>query len=181
MAGRVEAREPVDRPLDLLTQHLVTLAVGEGFEEEATKAEVRSTRAYRDLSDAEWQWALDFVTRGGDALKAYPDYHKVVLDEEDGRYRIKDTAIARRHRMSIGTIVSDAAVDIRYMRGKRLGNVEESFVARLSKGDNFIFAGLVLQFLRVENMTAYVKPGKPGSALIPRWDGGRCPLSSEPW
>jgi len=24
-----------------------------------------------------------------------------------------------------------------------------------------------------------VKPGKPGSALIPRWDGGKCPLSSE--
>ncbi len=178
MAGRIESRRPVDRPLDLLTQHLVTIAAGEGFEEQAMKAEVRSTRAYRDLSDAEWTWALDFVTRGGDALKAYPDYHKVVQDEE-GRYRVKDTMIARRHRMSIGTIVSDASVNIQYMRGKRLGNVEESFIARLSHGDNFIFAGLVLQFLRVENMTAYVKPGKAGSALIPRWDGGKCPLSSE--
>jgi ATP-dependent Lhr-like helicase len=176
--GRIESRIPVDRPLDLLTQHLVTIAAGEGFDAEEMKAEVRTARAFRDLTDAEWQWALDFVTRGGDALKAYPDYHKVVLDE-DGRHRVKDTTIARRHRMSIGTIVSDAAVDIRYMRGKRLGNVEESFIARLSHGDNFIFAGQVLQFVRVENMTAYVRPGKPGSALIPRWDGGKCPLSSE--
>jgi ATP-dependent Lhr-like helicase len=178
MAGRVEAREPVDRPLDLLTQHLVTLAVGEGFEEEATKAEVRSTRAYRDLSDAEWQWALDFVTRGGDALKAYPEYHKVERDE-DGVHRVKDVAIARRHRMSIGTIVSDASVNVQYMRGKRLGNVEESFVARLAPGDAFVFAGHLLEFIRVQDMTAYVKPGKPGSAVIPRWDGGRCPLSGE--
>jgi ATP-dependent Lhr-like helicase len=178
MAGRIESRIPVDRPLDLLTQHLVTIAAGEGFVEAQMKAEVRTARAFRDLTEPEWRWALDFVTRGGDALKAYPDYHKVVLDE-DGRYRVKDTAIARRHRMSIGTIVSDAAVDIRYLRGKRLGNVEESFIARLSHGDNFIFAGQLLQFLRVENMTAYVKPGKPGSALIPRWDGGKCPLSSE--
>ncbi len=178
MAGRIESRHPVERPLDLLTQHLVTIAAGEGFDEQEMKAEVRSARAFRDLTEPEWNWALDFVTRGGDALKAYPDYHKVVLDD-DGRYRVKDTAIARRHRMSIGTIVSDAAVDIRYMRGKRLGNVEESFIARLSKGDTFIFAGLLLEFLRMENMTAYVKPGKPGSALIPRWDGGRCPLSSE--
>jgi ATP-dependent Lhr-like helicase len=177
LAGRIESRHPVDRPLDLLTQHLVTIATGEGFIEEM-QAEVRSTRAYRDLTDAEWQWALDFVTRGGDALKAYPDYRKVVRDE-DGVYRVKDSAIAKRHRMSIGTIVSDAAVDVRYMRGKRLGNVEESFIARLSHGDNFIFAGHLLEFLRVENMTAYVKPGKPGSAVIPRWDGGRCPLSSE--
>jgi len=178
MAGRIEARTPVDRPLDLLAQHLVTIAAGEGFEEAEMKAEVKATRAFRDLSDAEWTWALDFVTRGGEALKAYPDYRKVVL-ADDGRYRVADAAIARRHRMSIGTIVSDAAVNVCYLRGKRLGNVEESFIARLSKGDAFVFAGQLLEFIRVENMTAYVKPGKPGSAVIPRWDGGRCPLSSE--
>jgi ATP-dependent helicase Lhr and Lhr-like helicase len=178
LAGRIESRHPVDRPLDLLTQHLVTIATGEGFDADAMEAEVRSTRAYRDLTGPEWRWALDFVTRGGDALKAYPDYHKVVRDEA-GLHCVKDSMIARRHRMSIGTIVSDAAVDVRYMRGKRLGNVEESFIARLSHGDNFVFAGHLLEFIRVENMTAYVKPGKPGSAVIPRWDGGRCPLSSE--
>jgi ATP-dependent Lhr-like helicase len=177
-AGRIEARRPVDRPLDLLTQHLVTIAAGEGFDEESMKAEVKTSRAFRDLGDAEWQWALDFVTRGGDALKAYPVYRKVERDD-GGMYRVKDAAIAKRHRMSIGTIVSDAAVNIQYMRGKRLGNVEESFIARLSKGDAFIFAGQLLEFIRVENMTAYVKPGKPGSAVIPRWDGGKCPLSSE--
>jgi ATP-dependent Lhr-like helicase len=137
-----------------------------------------TTRAFDALTDGEWQWALDFVTRGGDALKAYPDYHKVVQDEE-GVYRVKDAAIAKRHRMSIGTIVSDAAVDIRFRNGKRLGNVEESFIARLSHGDNFIFAGQLLELIRVHDMTAYVRPGKPGSALIPRWDGGKCPLSSE--
>ena len=142
------------------------------------KAEVRTARAFRDLSDAEWQWALDFVTHGGAALKAYPEYHKVVLDE-GGLYRVKDTTIARRHRMSIGTIVSDAAVNVCYLRGKRLGNVEESFIARLTPGDAFVFGGQLLEFIRVENMTAYVKAGRPGSAVIPRWDGGRCPLSSE--
>ncbi len=177
-AGRVGARLPGDRPRDRLTPHLVTIAVGEGFEEEAMKAEVRSARAYRDLSDAEWQWALDFVTRGGEALRAYPEYHKVERGE-DGMHRVKEPTIARRHRMSIGTIVSDAAVNVQYMRGKRLGNVEESFVARLSPGDTFVFAGSLLEFIRVENMTAYVRPGKPGSAVIPRWDGGRCPLSNE--
>jgi len=178
MAGRIEARRPVERPLDLLTQHLVTIAAGEGFESEAMRAEVMTAHAFRELNDAEWQWALDFITRGGDALKAYPDYHKVVLDE-DGRYRVKDAGIAKRHRMAIGTIVSDAAVNVCFRSGKRLGHVEESFIARLSHGDNFIFAGQLLEFMRMENMTAYVKPGKAGSAVIPRWDGGKCPLSSE--
>jgi len=177
-AGRIEARRPVERPLDLLAQHLVTIAAGEGFDEEEMKAEVRSARAFRDLTDAEWRWALDFVTRGGNALNAYPEYRKVERDD-DGRYRVKESSIARRHRMSIGTIVSDAAVDVRYLRGKRLGNVEESFIARLSPGDAFIFAGQLLELIRVDNMTAYVRHGKPGAAAIPRWDGGKCPLSSE--
>jgi ATP-dependent Lhr-like helicase len=178
VAGRVESRQPVDRPLDLLTQHLVTIASGEGFIEEEMKAEVRSAAAYRGLADAEWQWALDFVTRGGDALKAYPDYRKVVV-AEDGRYRVTDAGIAKRHRMGIGTIVSDAAVNVCFRSGKRLGNVEESFIARLTPGDTFVFGGQLLEFMRVENMTAYVKPGKSGAPVIPRWEGGRCPLSSE--
>jgi ATP-dependent Lhr-like helicase len=178
IAGRIESRTPVERPLDLLTQHLVTIAVGEGFEAGAMKAEVMSTRAYRHLGEAEWNWALDFVTRGGEALRAYPDYHKVELGE-DGIYRVNNGVIARRHRMSIGTIVSDASVNVRYMRGKRLGTVEESYIARLAKGDAFIFAGHALEFVRMEEMTAYVRPAKPGAAMVPRWDGGRCPLSSE--
>ena len=176
-AGRIESRHPVEHPLDLLTQHLVTIALGEGFEEAEMKAEVRSARAYRDLTDAQWAWAIDFVTRGGESLRAYPEYHKVQRGE-DGRYRVLDSAIARRHRMAIGTIVSDASMDVRYLTGKRLGNVEESFIAHLSPGDAFVFAGHVLSLIRIADMTAYVRAAKPGAAAVPRWGGGRSPLSN---
>ena len=43
----------------------------------ALLAEVRSTHAFAELSDREWQWALDFLTRGGDALQGYPQYRRV--------------------------------------------------------------------------------------------------------
>ena len=176
-ARRIESRRPVDKPLDLLTQHLVTIAVGDGFVEEDLKAEVKSTRAFRDLTDAEWRWALDFVTRGGESLKAYPEYRRV--EEVDGWHVVRDAAIARRHRMSVGTIVSDASMDVRFLNGRRLGHVEESFIAWLSPGDAFVFAGHVLELIRVENMTALVRPAKPRAATVPRWQGGRSPLSSE--
>ncbi len=176
-AGRMESRRPVEKPLDLLAQHLVTIAAGEGFVEAELKAEVMSTRAFRDLTDAEWRWAMDFVSRGGEALKAYPEYRRV--EEVDGWHVVRDAAIARRHRMSVGTIVSDASMDVRYLNGRRLGHVEESFIAWLSPGDAFVFAGHVLELIRVENMTALVKPGRPGAATVPRWQGGRSPLSSE--
>jgi ATP-dependent Lhr-like helicase len=178
LAGRIESREGVERPLDVLAQHLVTLAVGTGFREEELLAEVRTTRAYRHLTDEEWTWTLDFVVRGGDSLRAYPEYRRVVRGE-DGVYRVEDKDIAKRHRMSIGTIVSDAAMQVQYIGGGKLGTVEESFLARLKPGDRFLFAGRALEFVRIKDMTAWVRRTNRVQGAVPRWMGGRLPLSSE--
>jgi ATP-dependent helicase Lhr and Lhr-like helicase len=176
-AGSVESRLPVDRPLDLLAQHVVTVALGGGFRSDELKAEVRSTRAYAGLEDDEWAWVLDFVTRGGEALRAYPEFQRVV--ERDGVYVVEDRQVARRHRMAIGTIVSDAAITVQYLRGARLGSVEESFIARLKPGDRFVFSGKPLEFVRVRDMKAWVRKASSTKGAIPRWMGARMPLSTE--
>lgn len=176
--GRVEPREPVDRPLDVLAQHLVTVGLGGGFRPDELLAEVRTTRAFRDLSEEEWGWCLDFVGRGGPALQAYPRYARV--REVEGRYRVPDRTVARRHRMGIGTITSDSAMEVRFLKGARLGTIEESFISRLRPGQHFLFAGRRVKLVRVREMTAYVRlaRGTP-SGRVPRWMGGRMPLSSE--
>ncbi len=179
-AGAIESRFPVERPLDLLAQHAVTIALGGGFRAEELLAEVRGTHAYRDLSDVEWDWVLDFVTRGGEALRAYPEYQRV--DLIDGVYQVTNRQIARRHLLSIGTIVADASIDVRYVTGGRLGSVEETFISRLRPGDRFYFAGKSLEFVRVRSMVAQVRQSKgdgAGQTFVPRWDGSRMPLSSE--
>jgi ATP-dependent helicase Lhr and Lhr-like helicase len=177
-AGAIEARLPVERPLDLLAQHVVTVALGGGFVPDELLAEVRTTRAYAELRDDEWAWVLDFVARGGSALDAYPEFRRVVV-AGDGRWVVEDRAVARRHRMSIGTIVSDAAVSVRYVRGASLGTVEESFVARMRPGDRFVFAGRPLEFVRLRDMVAHVRRAPSPKGAIPRWMGARMPLSSE--
>mgnify|MGYP006269920011 CR=1 FL=1 len=176
-AGAIEPRLAPDAPMDVLLQHLVTVATGEGFEAAEMLAEVRSTAAYRDLTDEAWRWALTFVTDGG-SLASYPEYRKLRKDE-DGRYRVVDARIARRHRMSIGTIVADAAMEVRFMNGARLGTVEEGFVARLKPGDRFLFAGRALELARVHEMTAWVRKTTGQVGVVPRWNGGRMPLSAE--
>lgn len=177
-AGRIEARPPLAKPLDVLAQHLVTVALGGGFRPDELLTEVRSTRAFAELSDAEWNWALDFVRRGGTALRAYPDFRRVEVGD-DGVYRVTNVRAARLHRMAIGTIVGDASLEVRWLRGGRLGTVEESFLARLKPGERFTFAGRVLQLVRIRDLTAYVRAAKPGVGTVPRWQGGRMPLSSE--
>ncbi|HYC50741.1 MAG TPA: DNA ligase-associated DEXH box helicase, partial [Gemmatimonadaceae bacterium] len=177
MENAVEGRQPAERPLDVLAQHLVTVALGTGFDAVAMLREVRGTRAFRELSDAEWHWILGFLTNGGDALRAYPEYARLSLD--NGRFIVTDPEIARRHRMSIGTIVGDAQITVQYLRGATLGSVEESFLARLRQGDRFVFAGKPLEFVRVRDMRAWVRRAPNAKGAIPRWMGSRLPLSGE--
>ena len=176
-AGEIEARPPLARPLDVLVQHLVTAGLGGGFVEVDMLAEVRSAFAYRDLSDAEWRWALDFVVSGGRALDAYPEYKRLVC--VDGRYVVQDRHVAQRHRLGIGTITSDVQIEVRLLNGPGLGNVPESFVGFLKPGDRFVFGGRVLELVRVREMTAWVKRSSGLRGAIPRWMGTHLPISPE--
>ena len=184
LAGRIELRRPPGvgagfRALDVLAQHLVTCAVGGGFEPDTLRAEIESTASYQGLTDREWQWCLDFVTRGGSSLAAYPDFHRVHVESESGRHFVPDRRIAQRHRMNIGTIVAEASVTVQIQNGARLGQVEEDFIARLKPGDAFIFAGRVLEFIRLREMVAHVRVARKKRNLVPRWAGGKMPLSTQ--
>ena len=176
---QVEKRKPLRLPLDVLVQHLTTVALGGGFTEAAMLAEIRSTFAFRELNDAEWQWALDFITRGGEVLRAYPDFQKVVRDGE--MYRVVDDRIARTHRLTIGTISADPAISVRYGNGRKLGTVEESFISKIRPGGLFIFGGRRLELLRYHQLTAEVRDAKKSKSTgqIPSWTGGKSPLSTE--
>ena len=176
--GHIEARRPPRLSLDVLSQHCVTLALGGGFRPEALLAEVRGTHAFAALTDAQWQAVLAFIERGGQALENYPDFHRAVRDE-DGMFRVTDRRVALRHRLSIGTITADGSVQVRFLRGASLGSVEESFISRLRPRDRFQFAGRTLELVVVDGMTAYVRKASGVSATVPRWQGGRMPLSSE--
>ncbi|HET7774247.1 MAG TPA: ligase-associated DNA damage response DEXH box helicase [Burkholderiaceae bacterium] len=185
-ARRIEPRRPIAAPLDVLVQHLATLALGSdahgpGFEPDATFAEVRRAYPYRELSREAFDWAVGFL-EGGGPLSAYPDYHRIVREPQaDGRVRFimprKD--LAQRHRMSIGTIVSDSAIKVAWASGGTLGTIEESFISRLKPGDAFTFAGRILELVRVRDMTATVKKATRKTGVVPQWGGGKMPLSSE--
>lgn len=175
---QIESRFSPDSPLDVLVQHLVTVAMGTGFKPDDLYAEVRATYAYKNLTRAQFDWAVAFVEKGGESLAAYPDYQRVAVDEA-GVYRVPRRDIARRHAMSVGTIVSDSAMHVAWMTGGRLGTIEEGFIARLKAGDCFSFAGRVLELIKVRDMTAYVRKASRKKATVPQWQGGKMPLSSE--
>jgi ATP-dependent Lhr-like helicase len=173
----LESRIPYIRSFDVLIQYLVTLAISEGFQSAEILDEIRDTYAFSSLSDDEWAWCLDFITTGGKTLHAYDEHRRVEI--ENGYYKVNSRRVAMRHRMQIGTIVSDGALQVKYVSGKRIGTIEEWFVAQLKPGDVFWFAGRSLELVRIKEMMVQVRKSNKSKGKVPAWLGGRVPLSSQ--
>ena len=133
--GIHEERMPYIRSFDVLIQYLTTLAVSEGFIEKVIYEEVMSTHCFSSMTKVEWSWVISFLRFGGDSLKAYDEYQKI--DLIDGLHKVTNKRIAQRHRLNIGTIVSSSSMSIHFTNGKRLGSIEEWFIASMMPGDHF--------------------------------------------
>ena len=175
--NEIEARQPYVLTYDILVQFLVTLAVGEGFKPEETYEFVKQIHAFHFLSKEEFDWCIHFITQGGNTLKSYEEFHKVVLDD-DGFYRVKSRRIAMNHRMNIGVIVSEVMLFVKFFSGGYIGMIEEYFISKLKKGDAFVLGGKVVEIQQIKDMTVLVKRSKKKKAITPSWLGGRLPLTS---
>ena len=175
--NNIESREPFVMVFDTLIQYLVTLAVGDGFDDQLTYEEVIRTHAFEHLLPNEWAWVMQFITTGGESLGAYNEFKKVEKDE-NGLWKVKSRKIAMQHRLHIGTIVSDAMLKVKFLSGGYIGMVEEYFVSKLKTGDSFTLAGRILEYVQIKDMTVIVRRSKQKKAISPSWLGGRLPLSA---
>ena len=163
--------------LDVLAQHITGVACAGPFEAGELYEEVRSAAPFAALTRKEFDDTVEFVATGGYALRTYERYRR--LEEgEDGRWRLADPQLLRRYRMNIGTIVEAPLIRIRLGR-KRLGEVEEMFIASLAPGDTFLFAGQLLRFESIRDGEAIVTLAKDrGDPKVPTYAGARLPLST---
>ncbi len=176
LEGTVENKDPLLLCFDVLLQYLCTLATGEGFSPKHIYEEVQSTHCFNDLQPDEWHALLQHITTGGTALQAYDDFKKVEII--DGIYKINNRRIAMRHRMHIGTIVSDAMLKVKFLSGGYVGVIEEYFISKLSPGDVFTLAGRNLELVTIKDMHVLVKKSSAKKSLIPAWMGGRMSLTA---
>jgi ATP-dependent helicase Lhr and Lhr-like helicase len=172
----IESRQPMILCFDVLIQYLSTLAISDGFYPDEIFKEVISTHCYKEMTEEEWQKILHFISEGGAALQQYDEFKKVEIIE--GLYKINDRRVAMRHRLHIGTIVSDSMMKVKFMSGGYVGVIEEYFISRLNPGDVFTLAGRKLEFVLIKDMTALVKRSNAKKSIVPSWQGGRMPLSA---
>jgi ATP-dependent Lhr-like helicase len=172
----IESKEPMMLCFDVLIQYLCTLAVGDGFVPATIFKEIKATHCFADITEDEWLELLLHLTQGGKALQQYDEFKKIIV--EDGLYKIADRRMAMRHRMHIGTIVSDAMLKVKFLSGGYVGVIEEYFISKLKPGDVFTLAGRNMEFLMIKDMTVLVKKSTAKKSLVPSWMGGRMSLTA---
>jgi len=175
----VEDRIPYLNSWDVLVQYLNTLAVSDGFFPDEIFKEVKGTFCYQAMSEDNWNWILNFITKGSQSLQAYDEYKKVEI-EPNGLFKINSRLIAMHHRMQIGTIVGDATLQVKFLSGGYLGSIEEWFISKMKPGDAFTFGGKKLELYQVKNMQVLVKKADPSKkSRLVSWMGGRMSFSAQ--
>ncbi len=175
--GELDGETPRAGGLDVLAQHILAMACAAPFEAGELFAEIRRAEPYSALSRADFDATLDFVWTGGYALRRYERYQRLTRDAE-GRFSVADPRVARQYRLNVGTIVQAPMLKVRLRRGRILGEVEEGFIEQLRPGDTFAFAGEILCFEGLREMTAVVTRAKGREASVPAYYGGKFPLST---
>lgn len=174
----VEDRTPYLLSFDVLIQYLVTLAVSDGFVPKNIYQEIKNTFCFQGITDEQWHWCLNFITIGTQSLQAYDEYKKVEVTPE-GLFKVENRRIAMMHRLSIGTIVSDSMMLVKYVSGGFIGTIEEWFISKMKPGDTFVFAGRTLELVRIRQMQAQVRRSNKRTRNVVSFMGGRLPLSSQ--
>jgi len=180
--GALDGEEPVDGSQDVVIQYIVNCACGESVDPDELYAEVTATLPYSTLAREQFDKLFRFAVDGGNVLANYDRYRRL-RQSTDGRYVIASNAVLRRHRMNIGVIVEAARLKVMKLNktgktGRILGEVEESFGQGLTPGDTFMFAGQLLAFMRIRDLTIEARPAFGGEPKVPAYAGGQMPLST---
>jgi ATP-dependent Lhr-like helicase len=197
-AGAQDARLERTGGLDVLAQHVATMAAAGPFAPDALFAEVRSALPYAALPRATFDRAVDLVATGGYALRTYERFARLRPSGE-GRLRLAHPRLARQIRLNIGTIVESPMIRLRLVGGRSarpgratgrpgaarvlaggriLGEIDEDFIGELSVGDTFAFGGEVVRLEGQSESEAFVSRAFDSDPRIPVYPGGKFPLST---
>ena len=190
-AGELDGPGPRRGALDVLAQHIMGRACGDGFDAVKLFEEVRVAAPYQELDWETWERVVDLVATGGYALKTYDRFRRIVRFP-DGIWRARNDDVRRQHRMNIGVIVEEPMISVRMVNfvkgtdpdkrlmrpGRKLGEMEEYFFEMLTPGDTFLFAGEILRFEGMSDTDALVTRTFDPRPKIPSYMGGKFPLTT---
>ncbi len=177
--GRLDKVHIPKKPLDVLAQHIVGMAVESKWKVEDAYRLVTSAYPYKDLSIEDFKSVLRYLSGEYTQLESRKVYGKIWYDPSDETFGRRGKYARVIYATNIGTIPDEVAVKVYTTDKKYVGNLEEDFLERLMPGDRFVLGGKVYEFVSSRGLRVKVKPAFDQKPTVPAWFSEMLPLSYE--
>ncbi len=177
MERRLDRVHIPKKPLDVLCQHIVGMAVEKKWKVDEALKIIRRAYPYKDLTKRELVDVLRYLSGKYSELEKEKVYGKIWFDEEAEEFGKRTKLLRPIYYLNVGTIPDEVAVTVITKDGRFIGKVEEEFAERLVKGDIFVLAGRTFRFLGSRGMSIIVEEVEGEKPTVPSWFSEQLPLS----
>ena len=163
--------------LDVLAQHIVGMACNKRWNIEHAYNTIRKSYNFLNLDREDFDNVLRYL--GGEyELEDQNVYRKIWLDHDERRFGRSGKMTRVIYMTNIGTIPDETGYDVKTRQGGNyVGQLDEEFLDRLTKGDIFTLGGKTYRFSYAKGMKVFVDPKPNASPTVPSWYSERLPLS----
>lgn len=167
--GRLEPIRPVQGPLDLLAQVLVSMTTGVTWDLDRLYAVIRCAAPYRDLPRRLFDLVVEMLAGRYAGTRIRELLPLVALDREEATIRARPGAESRIY-LGGGTIPDRGLYHLRRADSRaRIGELDEEFVWERRLGDVFSLGAQSWRIERITHNDVFVTPAGTGWSMPAFW------------
>jgi ATP-dependent Lhr-like helicase len=169
--GDIETTAPIENPLDVLAQVLLSMTGTEAWDVDALYDRIRTSRPYRNLSRTQFDLVLQMLAGRYAQTRIRELRPRVSIDRIDNTVAARPGALLSLF-LSGGTIPDRGYYHLRHEEtGAIVGELDEEFVWEASVGQNFAFGTQYWTIRRITHNEVFALPVRLKSAEAPFWKG----------
>lgn len=167
--GDVEPIRPIDRPLDMLAQIIISMVGFAAWDLDELYARIRTASPYQDLTRTEFDLVLNMLAGKYAGTRIRELKPRVAID------RLENTVQARRGALLALYMAGGSIPDRGYFKlrtlstGALIGELDEEFVWEARLGQIFTLGTQNWRIERITRTDVLVSPAPAGSLTAPFW------------
>ena len=168
--GMVERLNPPSECLDILAQHLVSMAAFRSYGLDEVMEILPRAWPFRNLTREDVRSVLGMLAGDYEHQRDIPARPRVLYDRINER--VEGDGYSRMLAISAGGTIPDKGLyTVRTQEGVKLGEMDEEFVYESRRGDRFILGSFAWRILDIGKDAITVAPAAMEGARLPFWKG----------
>ena len=168
--GRVERINPPEGCLDVLAQHLVSMAAFRGYEIDEVMELLPRAWPFRKITKEDVKSVLEMLAGDYEHKRDVPVRPRILYDRI--HEKVEGDGYSRMLAVSAGGTIPDKGLfTVRTEEGVKIGEVDEEFVYETQKGDRFILGAFAWKVTNIGRDTVTVTQAPVEGARLPFWKG----------